>query len=244
MSAPLSFLFLCARPATWAPLLQTTSRGPGDTTWTLSPKISGEFDPEHHERSFPPQRATVCPNKDPPTHALVRQPEEVSLENENENENENANGHAAIQEGVVVVLLHHHHHHRRHSTLFIFRHSAPTRRSPFSSLSPVQVGVFGSSSSSSPMVYSKDSCIALMLSPVRVRSFTGFSRVVPIMITACGNSDFPDIQILHEGIPIKIRPPVSWTSLLSPFVAIPQGWRRRYRRRLIHKPTTARPGRC
>ena len=52
------------------------------------------------------------------------------------------------------------------------------------------------------MVYSKDSCIALMLSPVRVRSFTGFSRVVPIMITACGNSDFPDIQILHEGIPI------------------------------------------
>ena len=110
-------LFLCARPATWAPLLQTTSRGPGDTTWTLSPKISGEFDPEHHERSFPPQRATVCPNKDPPTHALVRQPEEVSLENDNENENENANGHAAIQEGVVVVLRHHHHHHRRHSTL-------------------------------------------------------------------------------------------------------------------------------
>ena len=129
----------------------------------------------------------------------------MSLENDNENdnENENANGHAAIQEGVVVVLLHHHHHRRRHSTLFIFRHSAPTRRSPFSSLSPVQVGVFGSSSSSSPMVYSKDSCIALMLSPVRVRSFTGFSRVVPIMITACGNSDFPDIQILHEGIPIK-----------------------------------------
>ena len=157
-------------------------------------KNLGRIRPRTSRTAIPATTSNCLPQQDPPTHALVRQPEEVSLENENENENENANGHAAIQEGVVVVLLHHHHHHRRHSTLFIFRHSAPTRRSPLSSLSPVQVGVFGSSSSSSPMVYSKDSCIALMLSPVRVRSFTGFSRVVPIMITACGNSDFPEIQ--------------------------------------------------
>jgi hypothetical protein len=171
-------------------------------------KNLGRIRPRTSRTVIPATTSNCLPQQDPPTHALVRQPEEVSLENDNENdnENENANGHAAIQEGVVVVLLHHHHHHRRHSTLFIFRHSAPTRRSPLSSLSPVQVGVFGSSSSSSPMVYSKDSCIALMLSPVRVRSFTGFSRVVPIMITACGNSDFPDIQILHGDIPIIKTP--------------------------------------
>ena len=49
----------CARPATRAPPSRTDSVGSGDTPVTPPPKLSGEFDPEHHEESFSPSGPAV-----------------------------------------------------------------------------------------------------------------------------------------------------------------------------------------